>query len=211
MSGDERLTAAFLAGIDIHAATAASVFDVPVDDVTPEHRRRAKAINFGLLYGMEAYGLASRLEISRDEAAEHIEAYFARFSDVKAFMESIVEAARKDGYTETIFGRRRYFPELRSDNWRVRQMGERAALNAPIQGGAADVVKLSMIRLDPMLAATNGVSLLQIHDELVVEAPLDEVAQVSALLRSAMEGVAELSVPLVVDLSTGLNLDECKG
>ncbi len=211
MSGDERLTAAFLAGIDIHAATAASVFDVPVDDVTPEHRRRAKAINFGLLYGMEAYGLASRLEISRDEAAEHIEAYFARFSDVKAFMESIVEAARKDGYTETIFGRRRYFPELRSDNWRVRQMGERAALNAPIQGGAADVVKLAMIRLDPMLAATNGVSLLQIHDELVVEAPLDEVAQVSALLRSAMEGVAELSVPLVVDLSTGLNLDECKG
>ncbi len=210
MSGDERLVEAFVAGQDIHAATAASVFGVALDEVTPENRRRAKAINFGLLYGMEAYGLASRLEITREEASEHIEAYFSRFSDVKAFMDSIVEKAKKTGYTETIFGRRRYFPELRSDNWRVRQMGERAALNAPIQGGAADVVKLAMIKLDPMLAETHAVSLLQIHDELVVEAPLSEVAEVTIILRTAMEEVATLAVPLVVDVSTGINLDECK-
>ncbi len=210
MSGDDGLISAFRAGMDIHTATAASVFGIEPDAVTGEQRRRAKAINFGLLYGMEAFGLAQRLEISRDEANEHIDTYFEQFPSVREFMGSIVDDAKRDGYTETLFGRRRYLPELRADNFRVRQMGERMALNAPIQGTAADIIKLAMIHLDRELAGGEAAMLLQIHDELVVEAPADEVDSTVGLLRATMEGVIELDVPLSVDAATGDHLAETK-
>lgn len=211
MSQDPGLLEAFgSADRDIHTATAASVFGVSLDDVTSGMRRRAKAINFGLLYGMEAYGLAERLEISRDEAKEHIDAYFASFPAVQEFMASVVLDAKRLGYTETIFGRRRYLPELMSDNWRVRQMGERMALNAPVQGAAADIIKLAMLAVEAELSHTDAELLLQIHDELVVETPVDAADDIAELLRVQMEGVADLAVPLSVDVARGLTLADCK-
>ncbi len=211
MCRDEGLLAAFGSDeSDVHTATAASVFGIPAADVTTEQRRRAKAINFGLLYGMEAYGLSERLEISREEAKEHIETYFAKFPDVQAFMQSIVAGAKSVGYTETVFGRRRYLPELRSDNWRIRQMGERMALNAPVQGTAADIIKLAMLAVEDRLAGTSGRQLLQIHDELVIEVAESDVEEVTQALVEAMEGVADLAVPLRVDVGVGASLADVK-
>ncbi len=210
LSGDPGLREAFTHNQDIHTATAARVFGRDLDDVPHELRTRAKAINFGLLYGMEAFGLADRLEISREEAADHIDAYFAQFPDVREFMESVVADARRLGYTETLFGRRRYLPELKSDNFRIRQMGERMALNAPIQGAAADIIKKAMVDLDAGLASLQSTMLLQIHDELVLEVPPDEMEDATSLMVETMENVVELSVPLRVDVSTGSNLAECK-
>ncbi|HSJ34021.1 MAG TPA: DNA polymerase I [Acidimicrobiia bacterium] len=213
MSGDPGLLEAFNStDSDIHTATAARVWGVPLEEVQPEMRRRAKMINFGLLYGMEAFGLASRLGISREEAAHHIEAYFEQFPDVKEFMQGVVVQARNQGYTTTLFGRRRYLPELKSDNFRIRQMGERMALNAPVQGTAADIIKLAMVELDAALVDREMESslLLQIHDELVLEAPPEELEDLKALTTEVMEGVCTLDVPLRVDLGTGPNLAEVK-
>ncbi|MFH1103513.1 MAG: DNA polymerase I [Actinomycetota bacterium] len=213
LSGDPGLAEAFAAGEDVHAATAARVFGVPRPEVTGDMRRMAKVINFGLLYGMESYGLGQRLEIGAEAAKEHMEAYFAQFPAVRQFMTGIVAAARNTGYTETILGRRRYLPELTSDNFRERQAGERMALNAPIQGSAADIIKKAMIGLDGELE-TRGMRsaiLLQVHDELVVEAPLDEVDDAVSLVREVMEGVVSLDVPLIVDIATGRSLAEAKG
>jgi DNA polymerase-1 len=195
---------------DIHTETAARVFGVEAEHVTGEMRRRAKAINFGLLYGMEAYGLAERLEISREEAAEHISEYFAQFPKVKDYLSSVVSEARSSGYTETMFGRRRYLPELSSDNYRIRQMGERMALNAPVQGSAADIIKKAMIDLDKALEPFEARMLLQIHDELVIEAPPQEQEEATGILRDTMEQVVDLRVPLKVDIASGGNLAECK-
>jgi DNA polymerase-1 len=212
LSGDPGLVEAFTTGQDIHAATASRVWEVPLAEVPADLRRRAKMINFGLLYGMEAYGLAQRLEISTDEAKEHMDAYFAQFPDVKAFMEGIVDRARDTGYTTTILGRRRYLPELSSGNFRIRQMGERMALNAPIQGSAADIIKKAMIELQARLdeRAMRTAMLLQVHDELVIEAPDDEVDVASTLTREIMEGVVALDVPLSVELATGATLADTK-
>jgi DNA polymerase-1 len=175
-------------------------------------RRRAKTINFGLLYGMEAFGLADRLGISRDEARHHIDEYFAQFPDVKAFMDGVVTQARNHGYTTTLFGRRRYLPELKSDNFRIRQMGERMALNAPVQGTAADIIKRAMIDLDAELVQRGLASemLLQVHDELIVESPAEELEGATELVTRVMEDVVKLEVPLRVDVSTGPNLAELK-
>src|SRR5690554_4225834 len=214
MSGDKGLPEAFNeTSADIHTATAARVWGVRPEDVQPEMRRRAKMINFGLLYGMEAFGLASRLGISREEAALHIETYFHQFPDVKEFMQGVVRQARNQGYTTTLFGRRRYLPELKSDNYRIRQMGERMALNAPVQGTAADIIKRAMIELDAALRERGMQStlLLQVHDELVLEAPPEELDDLRELTVEVMEGVAELAVPLVVDIGVGKNLAEVKG
>ncbi len=210
LSHDPGLVDAFARGADVHTATSALVFDVPEEAVTTEMRRRAKAINFGLLYGMEAFGLADRLSISREEAREHIDTYFERFPKAKGFLDDVVATAKRTGYTETMFGRRRYLTELRSDNFRVRQMGERMALNAPIQGTAADIIKIAMLEVDRLLADREARMLLQIHDELVLEAPAHEVEEVTQAVVAAMEGVAELVVPLVVDVASGSNLAECK-
>lgn len=213
LSRDPGLVEAFLTDVDIHTATAARVFDVDVGGVTTDMRRRAKTINFGLLYGMEAFGLSQRLNISREEAAEHVEAYFSQFPAVKSFMDGMVLEARRKGYTTTLFKRRRYLPELRSDNFRIRQMGERMALNAPVQGTAADIIKKAMISLSSQLRAVSpGCSLLlQIHDELVIETPEEDLSDVASLTLEVMEGVAELAVPLKVDVASGKNLAECKG
>lgn len=212
MSGDPFLIEAFQAGLDIHTATAARVWGVEPMEVTSEQRRRAKMINFGLLYGMEAFGLADRLGISRDEAREHIDAYFDQFHDVKEYMSSVVTTARNQGYTTTLFGRRRYLPELKSDNFRIRQMGERMALNAPVQGTAADIIKAAMIELDATLREEKLATtlLLQIHDELILEVPEDEKVIAEKLVVETMEGVAGLDVPLVVDIGWGPDLASVK-
>ena len=211
LSKDPGLLRAFSAGEDIHTATAARVFGFTTDLVTTEMRRRAKVINFGLLYGMEAFGLADRLEISREEAQEHMDAYFEQFPDVRDFMKSIVAAAKRDGYTTTLFGRRRYLAELSSDNFRIRQMGERMALNAPVQGSAADVIKLAMIELDQRLEGIEATMLLQIHDELVLEASTDVLDEVTSTVVEVMEGVADFDVPLTVDVASGSDLAAVKG
>ncbi len=205
LSGDPGLVEAFRQNLDIHAATAANVNGIPIDAVTTEQRRRAKMINFGLLYGMEAYGLAQRLEIGRAEAQEHIDVYFDRFPEVRDFMQGIVAAARESGYTTTILGRRRYLPELSSGNFRTRQAGERMALNAPIQGSAADIIKKAMVVLEAELGARRlgAEMLLQIHDELVLEVPEDELDTVTALTKSVMEGIVELRVPLIAETASG--------
>jgi DNA polymerase-1 len=205
LSGDPGLVEAFRQNFDIHAATAANVNGIPIDAVTTEQRRRAKMINFGLLYGMEAFGLAQRLEIGRAEAQEHIDVYFDRFPEVRDFMQGIVAAARESGYTTTILGRRRYLPELSSGNFRTRQAGERMALNAPIQGSAADIIKKAMVVLEEELRTRRlgAEMLLQIHDELVLEVPEDELETVTALTKSVMEGIVELRVPLIVETASG--------
>jgi DNA polymerase-1 len=212
LSEDTGLIDAFAADEDIHTATAARVFGIDPTEVTPEQRRRAKVINFGLLYGMESYGLAQRLEISTEEAQDQMDAYFAQYPDVQAFMKGIVAEARESGYTTTILGRRRYLPELASGNFRQRQTGERMALNAPIQGSAADVIKKAMVQLDADLQmSANGTRmLLQIHDELVLEVPDDQMEEAQEHIRTVMEGVVPLRVPLRVDVATGRDLAECK-
>jgi len=211
LSNDPGLVDAFERDLDVHAATAARINGVDPDVVTADQRRSAKMINFGLLYGMEAYGLAQRLGITREEAQLHIDTYFAQFSDVRNFLKGLVEDARSDGYTTTILGRRRYLPELASSNFRDRQAGERMALNAPIQGSAADVIKKAMIELDPQLGAFDAQMLLQIHDELVVEVPAEHLDSVTAVTRHVMEGVVQLRVPLKVDVASGRTLADSKG
>jgi len=213
LSGDAGLLEAFASEADIHTATAARVFGLAPGQVTPDLRRRAKMINFGLLYGMEAYGLGQRLEIPTEVAKEHMDAYFAQFPEVAAFMQGMVSRARADGFTTTILGRRRYLPELASDNFRIRQAAERMALNAPIQGSAADIIKKAMVALDGELSrgGPGATLLLQVHDELVLETPVDEAEATAALTRRVMEGVVELRVPLRVDLGTGRTLGDAKG
>jgi DNA polymerase-1 len=212
LSADAGLVEAFESDLDIHSMTAARVAGVDVADVGVEARRRAKMINFGLLYGMEAFGLAQRLDIPREEAEQHIEAYFDQFPDVREFMAGIVTEARTNGYTTTLLGRRRYLPELSSSNFRDRQSGERMALNAPIQGTAADIIKKAMVVLDAELReATYGAEmLLQIHDELVLEVPDSELEAVTALTVSVMEGIVALKVPLRVETATGRTLADCE-
>ena len=208
LSQDPGLIEAFANDVDIHAATAARVNDVDPSDVTDDMRRTSKMINFGLLYGMEAYGLAQRLDIDREEAQRQVDAYFVQFPNVKEYMAGIVEEARRSGFTTTILGRRRYLPELNSQNARDRQMGERMALNAPIQGSAADIIKKAMIDLDAGLTdGGHGAEIiLQIHDELVLEVPLDEIEAVTRLTVATMENVASLSVPLKVAFGVGRTL-----
>jgi DNA polymerase-1 len=212
MSGDPFLLEAFRKGSDVHTATAARVWGLEEPEVTADLRRTAKMINFGLLYGMEAFGLADRLGISRDEAQEHMNAYFSQFVKVKEFMASVVTLARNQGYTTTLFGRRRYLPELKSDNFRIRQMGERMALNAPVQGTAADIIKKAMIELDASLRSEGlgSTLILQIHDELILESPLDELDIAEKLVVETMEGVVALDVPLRVDVGTGPDLASVK-
>jgi DNA polymerase-1 len=209
LSGDAGLIEAFATGQDIHTATAARVFGVDPAEVDPDLRRRAKVINFGLLYGMEAYGLGQRLEIAPDEAKQHMEAYFAQFPGVQAFMSGIVSTARNTGYTETLLGRRRYLPELSARNSALRAAGERMAINMPIQGTAADGIKIAMVRLDAAMRERGMRSrmLLQVHDELVFETDAEEMESLADLAATTMEGALPLDVPLTVDLKVGTDWD----
>jgi DNA polymerase I len=210
LSGDEGLKAAFEEGRDIHTATAARVFGLPEDKVDSSLRNRAKMVNYGLAYGMNAFGLAQRLDITPDEAQEILDAYFQTFPSIRDYLERQVGKAAAEGFTETMLGRRRYIPELQASNPRVRDLGRRMALNAPIQGSAADVFKLGMIRVDRALSASSlGCSmLLTVHDELVFEVAEDEVEEAAALVEHQMEYAHELSVPLRADIGWGRNWAE---
>ncbi|MEX2486372.1 MAG: DNA polymerase I [Nitriliruptoraceae bacterium] len=205
LSADDGLLSAFAAGEDIHATTAAKIFDMPLDAVDSTLRDRAKAVNYGLAYGLTSYGLAQQLGIPPDEAQEIVDAYFDRFPGVRAFLEDAVTAATRDGYTTTMFGRRRYLPDLRSDDRQRRQMAERMALNAPIQGTAADIIKLAMIALQRAIddASLRTQLLLQVHDEVILEVPDDERDAARDLVVDALSGVADLAVPLDVDTAFG--------
>ena len=213
ISGDEGMRAAFRAGGDFHAETAAKVFGVAREDVTHEMRRRAKAVNFGIVYGISPFSLAQDIGVTQKEAKAYMDAYFATFPGVRAYMDAVVEQAKRDGWVETLYHRRRDLPELKSSNFNMRAFGERVALNMPIQGTAADIMKLAMIavwkRLRAELPAARLV--LQVHDELIVECPEGDAARAAALLAEEMEHVAQLSVPLTADAHWGKNWLEAKG
>jgi len=210
LSGDEGLLAAFERREDIHRTTAADILSVPLDQVSPEQRRAAKAINFGLIYGMSPFGLAKQLGIDRAEAKQYVDRYFTRYPSVKDFMERTKEEARQLGYVKTVFGRRLYLPEINSRNAARRQYAERTAINAPMQGTAADIIKRAMIAIDEQLLQKHkGIKLImQVHDELVFEIPADLAEKSSHEIRRLMESAAELAVPLNVDIGTGGNWDE---
>ena len=205
LSGDTALIEAFMQGMDIHTRTASDVFEVPPEQVTALMRRQAKAVNFGIVYGISDYGLSQNLNIPRAQAAAFIEQYFAKFPGVKAYMEQSVQRARDLGYAETVMGRRRYLPQIRSRNFNERSFAERTAMNTPIQGTAADIIKVAMIRLSEQLRSGGWQSrmLLQVHDELIFECPPEELNALTELVRGQMEGALQLRVPLQVDVHAG--------
>ena len=210
LSGDQRLLEAFSSGVDIHRATAAEIFSVAPAEVSTEQRRSAKAINFGLIYGMSAYGLARQLGIDRNAAQHYVDLYFQRYPGVKAFMDRMRTLAREQGYVETVFGRRLYLPEINASNHQRRQYAERAAINAPMQGTAADIIKRAMITIDRWIrtSAPEVRMIMQVHDELVFEIPRDDVKEYRSQIVAHMAGAAELAVPLVVETGFGENWDE---
>ena len=212
ISGDETMIDAFRKGEDIHARTAAEVYGVPFDQVTHQMRSASKAVNFGIVYGISDFALAKNIGVSRREARDFINRYFERYPGVKAYMEQSVQDARERGYAVTLMGRRRYLPELASSNFNVRSFGERCAMNSPIQGTAADIIKLAMIRVDRELKRRGMRTklILQVHDELILEAPADEADAAAALLKECMEGVMQLEVPLQTDITTGGDWRACK-
>ncbi len=210
LSGDEGLLAAFPRGADIHRATAAEVFNASAEAVTNEQRRSAKAINFGLIYGMSAFGLARQLGIERGQAQAYVDLYFERYPGVRRYMDETRQKAREQGYVSTVFGRRLYLPEINARNAQRRQYAERSAINAPMQGTAADIIKRAMIDVDAWLADRGHDTrlIMQVHDELVIEAPEAEIDEVAAGVIRIMEAAAELRVPLKVDSGIGDNWDE---
>lgn len=205
MSGDENLIAAYREAQDIHRMTASQVFHVPFEEVTDLQRRNAKAVNFGIVYGISSFGLSQDLSITRKEASEYIERYFETYPGIKSFLDKLVEDGKKQGYVTTMFGRRRPVPELSSSNFMQRSFGERVAMNSPIQGTAADIIKIAMIRVNEGLKSQGLRSrlILQVHDELLIEAWEEEVSQVEALLKKEMEQAADLAVKLDIDMKHG--------
>jgi len=213
VTGDRGLGDAFRAGEDIHMTTAAKVFGVKPKEVTKEMRRKAKEVNFGIMYGIGPFGLSTRLDIPQAEAKEIITRYFERFPGVKEYIGATIAEARKNGYVQTLLGRKRYFPDINSKNFPVRSNAERQAINMPIQGTAADMIKIAMIRIDRRLSGegaggkagkpSGSRMLLQVHDELVFEVPRGELAKVTKLVREEMENALPLTVPVVVDVGSG--------
>ena len=212
ISNDEHMIDAFNKDEDIHKQVASKVFDTPMDEVTKEQRTRAKAVNFGIVYGISDFGLSEQLKIPRKEAKQYIEQYLSKYQGIKQFMEDIVETAKTEGYVETLFHRRRYIPEIKSNNYMVRQFGSRIAMNTPIQGTAADIMKLAMINVYKELQNKNLKSkiILQVHDELLIEAVEEEKEQVENILKQEMENVIKLKVPLKIDIEEGNNLYDAK-
>ncbi|MBR1693589.1 MAG: DNA polymerase I, partial [Lachnospiraceae bacterium] len=212
MSGDEALIEAYRSGEDIHRMTASQVFHTPFEEVTDLQRRQAKAVNFGIVYGISAFGLSEDLHVSRKEAADYMERYLRTYPKIKSFQDELVTQAKQDGYSLTMFGRRRPVPELKSSNYMNRQFGERVAMNAPIQGTAADIMKVAMIAVFWELRRQQLASkmILQVHDELVIETRREEVEKVREILTGEMERAADLSVALLVDCHTGENWYEAK-
>jgi DNA polymerase-1 len=210
LSADEGLLRAFSQGEDIHKATAAEVFGVELGQVTQELRRSAKAINFGLIYGMSSFGLAKQLGLGRNQAQDYIDLYFARYPGVKQYMDNIRAQAREQGYVETLFGRRLYLPDINARNANIRQYAERTAINAPMQGTAADIIKRAMLAADTWLCQDQPAAkmIMQVHDELVFEIAETELEACTAKIRELMNAAATLKVPLVVDIGIGDNWDE---
>ena len=213
ISGDRNMIKAFNDNTDIHTVTASEVFDMPPQLVTPIMRSRAKAVNFGIVYGIGAFSLAKDIGVSRSEADEYIKGYLRHYSGVDKYMHDVVEKAKKDGYAETMFARRRYLPELTASNANTRAFGERVARNMPIQGTAADIIKIAMIRVYERLERENLAAklIMQVHDELIVEAPENEKERVSALLKEEMENAVKLSVALTADVHSGRTWYDAKG
>ena len=211
-SKDKELIEAYKSAKDIHRITASQVFHIPFDEVTETERRNAKAVNFGIVYGISSFGLSQDLSITRKEAAKYIENYFETYPGIKKFLDDAVAHAKEMGYVVTLFGRRRPVPELSSSNFMQRSFGERVAMNSPIQGTAADVMKLAMIGVNHALKEKNMKSkiVLQVHDELLIEAHVDELEEVKNILKYEMEHAAQLDVPLDVDMQTGKNWYEAK-
>jgi DNA polymerase-1 len=210
LSADKGLLKAFEKELDVHRATAAEVFELALDEVSDDQRRSAKAINFGLMYGMSAFGLAKQLGISRGEAQEYVDLYFERYPGVKKYMDDIRAKASEQGFVETVFGRRLYLPEINARNAQRRQYAERSAINAPMQGTAADIIKRAMITVHDWLNTDRPGArmIMQVHDELVFEVRDDELDEVGSKVSELMNGAAELSVALKVDVGTGSNWDE---
>jgi DNA polymerase I len=207
LSRDEGLLDAFRKGEDVHRATAAEIFGVPLDKVTDDQRRHSKAVNFGLIYGMSAYGLSQQLRIPRNDAQAYIDLYFARYPGVKSFMDRTRAEARESGYVETVFGRRLYVPDIKASNFNRRQYAERTAINAPMQGTAADIIKMAMLVVSDWITneAPEIRMIMQVHDELVFELPEGRAAEAEARIAELMAGVVELDVPLEVDTGAGAN------
>lgn len=212
LSGDEKLIDAYRKELDIHKITAAEVFHIPLQEVTSLQRRNAKAVNFGIVYGISSFGLSQDLSISRKEASEYIDKYFATYPKVKEFLDGLVAQAKKDGYVTSMFGRRRPVPELNSSNFMTRSFGERVAMNAPIQGTAADIIKIAMIRVDTKMQKKKLRSrlVLQVHDELLIETHQEEIEEVMKILTDEMHGAAQMAVPLEIDVHSGSNWYETK-
>ena len=212
MANDETMINAFNSGADIHTISASQVFKVPIEEVSKQLRSRAKAVIFGIVYGISEFGLAEQIDIKRKEAKQYIEQYLETYHGIRDYMKNIVEEAKRKGYVETLFKRRRYIPELNSKNYMVRKFGDRAAMNTPIQGTAADIMKIAMIKVYNELKNRNLKSkiVLQIHDELIIETVLEEKDEVRNLLKECMESSAKLSVPLNVDVEEGKNWYQAK-
>lgn len=212
LSGDEHLVRAFNEGEDFHAETAARVFGVPVSDVTPDLRSRAKAVNFGIVYGQQAYGLSQSLHISMAEARDMIDRYYEAYPGVRTFLDNVVARAKQTGYAETMYGRRRHIPELKAKNPQLRGFGERTAMNHPMQGTAADIIKIAMTRVSRRLEEEGFAAhmILQVHDELDFECPIDEVERLTAMVQDVMEHVVDLRVPLIAEASTGITWADAK-
>ena len=212
MSEDTHMVQAFKDGEDIHRQAASKVFKTPMEEVTKEQRSNAKAVNFGIVYGISDFGLGEQLHISRKKAKQYIDQYLEMYSGIKKFMENIVESAKEKGYVETEFKRRRYIPELKSNNYMVRQFGQRVAMNTPIQGTAADIMKIAMINVMKELKSRNMKSkiVLQVHDEMMIETALEEVDEVKDILKEKMENAIKLRVPLIAEVSEATNWYDCK-
>ena len=212
ISGDKHMIEAFKEGQDIHKQAASKVFKTPIDEVTKEQRSNAKAVNFGIVYGISDFGLAEQLGIGRKQAKAYIDEYLTQYSGIKKFMDNIKEEAKENGYVETIFHRRRYIPELKSNNYMVRQFGARAAMNTPIQGTAADIMKIAMIKVFNEIKKRNLKSkiVLQVHDEMMIEAPIEEKEEIKKIIADCMQAAAELKVPLIAEISEANNWYDCK-
>ena len=208
LSQDEALVHAFNHGQDVHRRTAAEVLGIALDDVTHDQRRQAKAVNFGLLYGMSEFGLIRQLGFSRAESQNYIKQYFQRYPGIYEYMQRTRQIALEQGFVETIFGRRLYTPDIDARNMMVRKGAERAAINAPLQGSAADIIKMAMVEVDKMLPKDQAKMLLQVHDELVFEVDADIADELALKLATVMQSVVKLSVPLIVEVGKGMNWDE---
>lgn len=212
MSEDKHMCEAFEKGEDIHKQAASKVLHKPIEEVTKEERSSAKAVNFGIVYGISDFGLGEQLGIGRKAAKAYIEQYLEEYAGIKKYMENIVEQAKQKGYASTMFGRRRYIKELQSNNYMVREFGKRAAMNTPIQGTAADIMKIAMIKVYNELKTQNLKSkiVLQVHDEMMIEAPIEEKDQVTQILKQSMESATTLKIPLIAEISEALTWYDCK-